>query len=40
MEDLSSKYVGVAQLVEYWSPKSGVVSSNLTARALKLLDYE
>ena len=29
------KYTGVAQLVEQWSPKPKVVSSNLTTRAMK-----
>ncbi len=28
-------YTGVAQLVEQWSPKPKVVSSNLTTRAKK-----
>jgi hypothetical protein len=28
-------YTGVAQLVEQWSPKPEVVSSNLTTRATK-----
>ena len=27
------KYTGVAQLVEHWSPKPGVGSSSLSARA-------
>jgi hypothetical protein len=26
-------FAGLAQLVEHWSPKPGVVSSNLSARA-------
>jgi hypothetical protein len=31
-------FTGVAQLVEHWSPKPRVVSSNLTARAKKYRD--
>ena len=37
-------YTGVAQLVEHWSPKPGVGSSSLSARAnsnrnMKIIDY-
>ena len=28
-----TKYTGVAQLVEHWSPKPGVGSSSLSSRA-------
>lgn|GEM_PF-3389749 len=33
VEDHNIQHTGVAQLVEQWSPKPKVVSSNLTTRA-------
>ncbi len=32
-----SRYTGIAQLVEHWSPKPGVGSSSLSSRAFKYL---
>ena len=35
-----SRYTGVAQLVEHWSPKPGVGSSSLSSRANYKKDEE